>query len=345
MNLPYESHLPIHLLASSFRKTVASYKFYWFLSVIGRVEQGNVIINKQHLFADMIAQSWFTVNYFHVTLGKQDNLQIAIEKIKAFETLTIDASRDAIFKRLISTNNRGTLKELKHFDAEVPHRFLSPWFPADNRKQAYRYSVEYQNDCLYALSDDTIVINPVWIEYLQKNARVLKDFCYWNLAVYLQSKNPNVPDIPNKLVRTPIRKALNDQRKYFWDVVIGELGSVDCIYTNKRLVVGDYAVEHFVPYAFVSHDLIWNLIPADHAFNSSKSDKLPIMDRHFDPYFRLQREAIEIVRHKLPNNRFLEDYLTLLPDFSPEYLTRQRFFEQVQPLITIASNNGFQFMS
>lgn len=74
-------------------------------------------------------------------------------------------------------------------------------------------------------------------------------FHHWNLDMYLQAKNPNVPDIPNKLIKLPVRKALAEQRKNFWDIVINELGSVDCIYTNKKLVVGNYAVEHFVPYA------------------------------------------------------------------------------------------------
>uniref|UniRef100_UPI0040483A9D HNH endonuclease domain-containing protein n=1 Tax=Mariniflexile sp. TaxID=1979402 RepID=UPI0040483A9D len=55
-----------------------------------------------------------------------------------------------------------------------------------------------------------------------------------------------------------------------------ELGSVDCIYTGEKLIKGNYAVEHFIPYSFVSHDLIWNLIPADKSFNSSKSNRLPI---------------------------------------------------------------------
>ena len=49
--------------------------------------------------------------------------------------------------------------------------------------------------------------------------------------------------------------------------------------------MSDYAVEHFLPYAFVSHDLMWNLIPADRSFNSSKSDKLPPLERYFEPYY------------------------------------------------------------
>ena len=342
MNLPDQSNLPVHLLAACFNKTSATYKFYWFLSIINRVEQGETTILKRNLFADMIAHSWFTVNYFHVSFGKQDKLQQAIEKVKLLENLTIDADRRNIIQCLSSSTNNATIKELRYFNAEVPHRFLSPWFSAEDKQIAYRYSQVFKNNCPYAVDKEYITVSPEWICYLKNNAGILKSFCYWNLAIYLQNKNPNVPDIPNKLVKVPIRKNMMEQRK-FWDIVIAELGGVECIYTNSRLQIGKYAVEHFIPYAFVSHDLIWNLIPADQAFNSSKSDKLPSLDRYFDPFFNLQNQAVEIIKHKAPKHKLLEDYLTLFPLIATEQLQRHKFLEQIQPLVTIASNNGFEF--
>ena len=150
-----------------------------------------------------------------------------------------------------------------------------------------------------------------------------------------------MPDIPNNLIKLPVRKPLTEQRK-FWDIVIGELGSVDCIYTNKKLVVGDYAVEHFLPYAFVSHDLMWNLIPADRSFNSSKSDKLPPLEKYFEPYFNLQRSALEVIQYKAPKHKFLADYLTIVPDIT--LFDQQRVYEQLMPMATIARNNGFEVL-
>jgi len=344
MNLPVHEDLPVNLLAACFNKTSATYKFYWFLSILNRAEQGEVNVSKRHLFAEMISHSWFTVNYFHVSFGKQDKLQQAIENVKLLENLTIDAHRNDIFKRLVATENRSTMKELWYFNAEVPHRFLSPWFKADDINLAYQYSQSFTGNCIYAVHKEHIEINPLWLPYLTTNSGILKAFCYWNLSLYLQNKNPNVPDIPNKLIKTPIRKSLIEQRK-FWDIVIGELGSVNCIYTNSNLKIGTYAVEHFIPHAFVSHDLIWNLIPADKSFNSSKSDKLPLLDEHFDKFFNLQRDAVEIIKQKAPKNKFLEDYLTLFPLFESEQLERDKFLEQLQPLITIARNNGFEYLS
>jgi len=342
MELPENPLLPISLLAACFNKTSATYKFYWFLAILNRVELGETTIKKHHLFADMVAQSWFTVNYFHVSFGKQDKLQQSVQNIKKIELLTIDADRNKVFQQLSLSAHRQTQRELWYFNAEVPHRFLSPWFHAGDMKAAYERSQKLTNNCLYAIDTETITINPAWYIYLKLNSGILKAFCYWNLAVYLQSKNPNVPDIPNKLIKTPVRKNLSEQRK-FWDIVINELDGVDCIYTNTRLVSGKYAVEHFIPYAFVSHDLIWNLAPANPAFNSSKSDKLPSLDKYFDPFFQLQRQAIEIIQCKAPKNKLLEDYLMLFPLIETNRLERQQFLEQIQPLITIASNNGFQF--
>ncbi|AYL94265.1 HNH endonuclease domain-containing protein [Mucilaginibacter celer] len=342
MDLPYQEDLPVHLLAGCFNNTSATYKFYWFLAVLGRMEQGEVIIQKRDLFAEMVAHAWYTVNYFRVSFGKQDKLQEAVQSVKALENLTIDADRNYIFKTLSGSANRSTLKELRYFNGEVPHRFLSPWFRAADVQAAYAASQRFERDCLYALYADHIEINPVWVDYLRRHAGILRSFCYWNLAVYLQAKNPNVPDIPSKLIKLPVRKALTEQRK-FWDIVLAELGGVNCIYTNRKLAVGDYAVEHFLPYAFVSHDLMWNLIPADRSFNSWKSDKLPPLETYFEPYFNLQQTALEVIRFKVPKHKLLEDYLTIVPDVA--LFDRQRVYEQLQPMATIARNNGFELLT
>ena len=68
----------------------------------------------------------------------------------------------------------------------------------------------------------------------------------------------------------------------------------------KKLAQNNFAVEHFIPYAFVSHDLIWNLTPADPSFNSRKNDKLPRMEDYFDGY-----SVLNICRKSM-NLKFLE---------------------------------------
>jgi predicted YcjX-like family ATPase len=54
------------------------------------------IFSKHDIFARMVSNAWYTVNYFHVSFGKLDNLQTAINTIKNTEGLTVDADKKEI---------------------------------------------------------------------------------------------------------------------------------------------------------------------------------------------------------------------------------------------------------
>jgi hypothetical protein len=348
MNLPFSENLPVQKLASVFASTSATYKFYWFLAILELVEEGNITITKRKVFSRMISNSWYTVNYFHVSFGKQDLIQEAVTSILEIENLTIDENKSKINVVLENSTNKATIELLNHFDKNVPHWFISPWFPGiSNRNTISDLSQNFDNECIYALEKESISINPNWISYLESNSKILKDFCYWNLSLFLQKRNPNVPDIPNKLIKTVTRSSLTKQTNDYWKPVFQELGSIECIFTGNKLIFEEkkYALDHFVPHAFVSHDLIWNLIPIDKSFNSSKSDKLPSIDKYFDKFFNLQKTAYEIVKYQNSKNKFLEEYLTILPNFDDRNeFDYTRYKESIQPLITIASNNGFVYM-
>jgi len=352
MSLPYSDKLPVSKLAASFGNTSATYKFYWLLAILELVEEEQLTLSKRHLFARMIGNAWYTVNYFHVSFGKQDLIQQAVHSILEHERLTIDVKKNVLLAVLENSELKTTQQTLYHFNKNVPHWFLSPWFSKVGgehdvayRKRIYSSSQVFEYDCLYALYDDDIVVNPNWVDYLKANAKILKDFIYWNLTLFLQTRNPNVPDIANKLIRPPFRGSLTNQRKNYWDIVFKELGTLDCIFTNTALTVDRYALDHFVPHAFVSYDLIWNLVPIDTRFNATKSDKLPTMETHFDGFFNLQKTAFEIVQHYNSKSKLLEEYLTIYPDLSSVTgFDYSKYKESIQPLITIAHNNGFGYL-
>jgi hypothetical protein len=342
MQLPNDHKVSVGKLNAVFNSTSASYKFYWFLALIEAIEDGKDHIEKRELFARMLANAWYTVNYFQVSFGKQDKIQAAIEFLKSHEAIDVNEKKNAIIEHLMNSSSKETKKQLQHFDSEVPQRFLSPWIGSvGSKKELYSLSQHGMNFPPYALYPDSILIQPDWLEYFKRNSGLLKDFCYWNLTLFLQSRNPNVPDIPNKLQRPENRGSLSKHKVDFWDIVIKELGHVECIYTGKELIKGSYAVEHFIPFQFVAHDLMWNLIPADPSFNSSKGAKLPQMDRYFDDFYLLQKEAVHIVTKVKPKNRFLEEYLTVFPDMN---LSKDKYVDCIQPMLTIAHNNGFQWM-
>ena len=343
------SYLPVARLAACFNSTSATYKFYWFLAILNSVEQGKSQIRKQELFAQMLAQAWYTIHYFKVSFGSQDLIQQAAHALHELEFIPIDAPRERVIAQLSGTTQAMSLGILMHFDKNVPHWFLSPWFPkheresdTQRRSRIYNQSQSFANQVLYALYPDRVEINPIWLPYLESNIRLLKDFCYWNLTQFLQAKNPQVPDLANKLIKPALRSSLTPQRRDFWDKVLVDLGPQPCIYTGKALVKGAYAVEHFIPYRFVSHDLMWNLIPADPLFNSRKSDKLPPLRLYFDGFYRLQSTAVHHMLEVAPRNRYLQDYLTLFPHV--EAISSERYRDQLSPLLSIAHNNGFEYL-
>jgi 5-methylcytosine-specific restriction endonuclease McrA len=187
----------------------------------------------------------------------------------------------------------------------------------------------------------------LWSSYLKSNSKILKDFCYWNLSLFLQKRNPSVPDIPNKINKTITRNSLTKQTNEYWKLVFNELGSIECVFTGNKLIFDEkkYAVDHFVPHAFVSHDLIWNLIPIDKSFNSYKGDKLPSVDKYFDKFYNLQKTTLEIVKSKNIKNKYLEEYLAIFPDLDDtNSFDYQRYKQSILPLIAIAQNNSFSFM-
>ena len=116
MILPESKELPVNLLAACFNKTSATYKFYWLLSILQAAENGTFKVTKRELFSRMISNSWYTVNYFNVSFGKQDLIQDAIRSINSFESITIDEKRETVFQKLYTTKNTDTEKLLWHFN-------------------------------------------------------------------------------------------------------------------------------------------------------------------------------------------------------------------------------------
>ena len=136
------------------------------------------------------------------------------------------------------------------------------------------------------------------------------DFTYWNLMQFLQARNPNVPAISSKLIRPESRSSLANQHRY-WNKVIQIGGPVRCIYTGHELHPSDYELDHFIPWSFVSHDLLWNLIPADGSINSSKSNYLPDLDIYLSKLAKLQHHSLKVSIQANYQPAILEDFLSL----------------------------------
>jgi len=342
--LPFSPNINNNELASVFNNTSATYKFYWFLGIIEEVEQGRKEIKKTHIFSRMIANAWYPINYFKISFGVQDKIAEIIEHLEKNTGLAENEDKSKIYNFLTESTDKEISKNLHHLDKNVPHWFLSPWFKGLKKTEIYKQSNASHGYSIYKLDKDYITINENWFSYITSNARILKEYTLWNLALFVQSKNPLIPDVVNKLIKPAKRNSLYYQRKNFWNIYLNEKKDVRCIFTGERLNEANYELDHFVPFSWVSHDLIWNLVPILSGFNSSKNNKLPILDKHFDSFFNIQKDALNLIDDRL-KKRFRDEYITIFKSYnSPKDFKYQKLIDVLEPQISAASNNGFEFL-
>jgi len=349
MELPSSQKLEISRLVQIYNNTVATYKFYWFVSLLDiYVKTRRRQISFWEIIVGMITEAWYPIHYFRLSFGKSDSLYEQTIELQKELNIPIDADKNEIKSRIISNiGNPEVKKLLRIFTFHVPYRFLSPWINYTTKKEVVTLSQSFTNNCLYAINGENIEINQNWEQYLNDNYLILRDFSFWNLTVFLQKRNPNVPDVPSKLIKPIQRDSLTKQRN-FWDAFIEINGSIRCIYTGKLLYVKRYDIDHFIPWSFVSHNLLWNLLPADPSINSSKSNNLPSLDKYLAPFARTHQKAIQVIYAKKPNSKLLEDYLMLHDSLSDLVMFSENEFLNVfrrtfNPMVQIAENMGFKY--
>lgn len=349
MTLPADRKVDARVLSNIFNNTVATYKYYWFVSLLDIVvKEQRRQISFWEIIVGMIAEAWYPIHYFRLSFGKSDSMYKQIVALQKELNIPVDAGKDEIKRQIISNlNNPAVTRILRVFTLNVPYRFLSPWINYTTDAEVVRLSQSFTNHCIYRIKDETIELNPLWEQYLNDNYRVLRDFVFWNLTVFLQKRNPNVPDVSSKLVKPILRDSLKRQRNY-WNSFIDISGAIRCIYTGRPLSRSDFDLDHFVPWSFVSHNLLWNLLPANPGINSSKSNNLPPLETYLQPFAELHRKAIRALYPVNPNNRLLEDYLIIYDSVSelaqlPDDAFYGVFRKTFTPMVQIAENMGFRY--
>ncbi len=352
MQVPQSDILTTNCLGKVFSKTVATYKFFWFVSIMQiHARTGNLRINVWDIVIRMVANAWYPIHYFRLSFGKSDSLFDIVMELQRIIQIPIDASPDTVIDVLTdSLGNRQIKRLLRTLTLNVPYRFLRPWIDTGDNRGMVTRSQNFENGCLYSLHKENgefyIMLNPDWNDYLHNHYNILVDFAYWNLTLFLQVRNPNVPAIPNKLIRPEIRNSLTKQHNY-WDMVMNIGGPIHCIYTDNELYPRGYELDHFIPWSFVSHDLLWNLIPSDGGINSSKSNRLPDMDLYLPKLAALQHRSLQMMLNANKEPKVMEDFITLgytpreLADMSDE-LFQELYERTFKPISQIAINMGFE---
>jgi hypothetical protein len=345
-------------LGQVFNDTTNSYKLLWFLGLLSLLQRPrSETLPLADILTEMATAGWHPVCLYRLTLGRQDKLQQAILEIQTASKLSPDAKTAEVRKLVAaSPSARAQLDDLRRY---VPTRFLSPWFKdqligrKDSEKDRLiaQLALASQTGPLpapYWFDADQVRLNASWRHFLLDNLGVVQSFAEYHFAQYLQTRNPNVPGIVNKL-SAPTERNLRLARE-FWQFVrdgfqmAGEPHRFRNIYSDQPLT-GRFTIDHFLPWSFVAHDLMWNLAPVDATTNSSKGDTLPDLDTYLPRLVSLHVGAIKVAKER---PRFLEDYTEAFKlDVSGllalgEDGLRARYRDVMISQAQIAANQGFQ---
>ncbi|MCE2436255.1 MAG: hypothetical protein J4F29_25570, partial [Candidatus Latescibacteria bacterium] len=359
--LPHSDQLNIAALSGLFRNTTNSYKYLFFLSLLTLLKDRDFEIDDGILLRDieieMLVTAWYPHVFFKLSFGIQDKIPSVLGRIPNFDN----------DKNLLSKTGRNNLRKHLAFYGEmldfklmryVPYRILRPFFVEETsllRKKVDQKIVElaaehFQKRRPLFRFDDTrkcIFLHPDWIAYLQQHQTIIEGWTLWHWADYMQRRNPSIPAVTRKLFPPNKRESLNAQRK-FWDTVIDiDRTNIRCIYTGKKLDCG-YALDHFLPWKFVVHNQLWNLIPAYPQANSSKSDRFP-SEIYIDHLAATHCAALSIARDSFSNNKWKKEvgpYITDLHiDKSEDTLDFEKlrfaYRRTLEPLMSIAEQQGF----
>lgn len=358
MQLPGDNRLDVGKLNAVFGDTTNSYKFYWLLAILESLEESSDNrIPLRELSLRMVAGVWYPLDYFKLSFGKQDGFRPIADTISRYLTVDNRPSAPGLFIQLklaLSSNELEVLyKQVAELMRWVPYRFIRPFFASETRglpeHRVNSRIAELAATSAYApyrIAKDAIEVHDTWADYLRRHSYILRSFAYWHLVRFLQKHNPNVIGLSEKLLK-PTARVLKTAGKFWKEYIASEPDQV-CIYSGEPLTLTNLSLDHFLPWSYVAHDQLWNIIPTPKSVNSAKNDWLPSFELYFDAYAKLQFEGFQYHVSR-GNEKLLEDYYVLfsqdLNSLQQQPFTwfREQLKRQVLPQLQTAQNLGFTY--
>ena len=342
-------------LSRSLNSTTTSYKFLFLIGLLELIKNSNFekkVFSFKALGSMMLAKAWYPKAYFRLSFGKQDQIGkiidtldfptklISIEKlftaIKEIESIDQAALLRYVPQRILREFFSSDLKGLK--DQEVDSAIISlssETFFSDS-PPVYKIDFEAQE----------IEMSNEWMSFFKDNFIFLQGWALGAWGDFLQKNNPNVPGILNKTTTPASRESLTKQR-LFWSSTIS-VAPIRCIYTNELIDLNNFHLDHILPWSFVAHNQLWNLIPTSPRINLTKHDSIPDIS-FIGPASLLHHTALLTTFHGDPSQSWRNDanqYLSGLNIGSYEELLNgtlltERYIQTYNPLVEIAINSGF----
>jgi len=372
IGLPPSEALDISALSRLFRETTNSYKYIFFLSLLDILKRRNFEatspIEFREIIIEILANAWYPHTFFRLSFGTQDAIANKLDALKSKLEISepILKFTDSDKKDLRGTIGSQNLDDpyIRDLMRYVPYLIIRPFFersfgeelkklkhpelriPALSKigfetcQPLYCFDSELYKDC------KSITLHPKWVAYIQVHYPIIRGWVSWKWLEYMQRRNPSVPAIANKLFPPQKRESLSKQTQY-WKLVL-QATELKCIYSGRTLNATGFSLDHYLPWSFVAHDLLWNLIPTFADINSSKTNSIP-PSTYFDEFVLMQHRGLNISHGRMSENKwmnYVESYFSDLGISNKEGLLNQEILtgayeSTVLPLVSLATSQGF----
>ncbi|MFM7450452.1 MAG: HNH endonuclease domain-containing protein [Leptolyngbyaceae cyanobacterium] len=371
-SLPESQEVNIHAFSRLFVDATNSYKFIFFISILDILKRrhfdASQSITFDDLIVEMLANAWYPHTYFKLSFGMQDKITEGLDSLALTIEEPVLKFTDTDKKLLRSTiESQDLSKIIQKLKRYVPFRLIVPFFESELReipnrnkgnnldvavpkvaenlfedyKPLYRFNSDNYSSC------SSIILHPSWVAYLKKHYSIVRGWAAWEWLGYMQKRNPNTPGLIYKLFAPSKRESLSKQITY-WKIILGNTDFY-CIYSGQKIDPEEFSLDHYLPWSFVAHDQLWNLIPTTPEMNSSKSNNLP-PSAFFNSFVERQHLGLNIYRENMPQReweKMIEGYIEDLKVHTQDDLLdldklKNAYKNVVYPLVSLATNQGFK---
>lgn len=340
-----------------------SYKLFWFNGIFQEIIAGNKSVSFRRIVCRMICAAWYPVVQYRLNLGIWDKLYDTVIFIQRKYGISPNEKQEVLLDFLDKLNDSEIEKLIINLYKYAPYRLIAPFYENElaGLKDGFKNTRIYElsrldNKAIYKIrgGENEIEINDNRFNYIYCNQNIIYGWMNFKLIYFLQKKNPNVPAIPFKL-NPPYQRDLS-KAKRFWNEV-KQYAQLKDIYTNEAFTkenfsrYGELSIDHFIPWSFVLHDELWNLVPTFKNINSSKSDRLPKKEAYLNEFCEVQFSAFQVIRRNKAMSKLLEDYMHLNASLvydvknNAKGMTKDSFVnslkDTIMPLYQIAYNQGY----
>lgn len=335
-----------------------SYKLFFFKAILECCKKGITSISFEALYDIMFKEAFPLVHTYKLKFSSQDLIERRIRDYS--DVLLLKPNQVGKLSEHVSS-----LEKINIITSYVIFRLIRPFYstqlnsPNDNVVNSrLLHLVNNDVNGLYIINIEhsTITINPKWTSYITLHQRLIEEWYKYNLIVFLQARNPSVPNIAFKVDASLVSRDLNAQNK-LWQFASSIDPSIQFdIYLNKPFDVstisqfGKFSLDHVIPFDFVMHNELWNLTPMHKNLNSMKNNRLP-QNEHIERLISLQYsfyKTVQVFYHlKRGQTHPLSDYEELNPILNHNNLEIHEddfsniLRNQITSLHSIALNQGF----